>query len=405
MAGKSRTGSIMDLQHLKVVPGFIWSGLTLTAPAGSLHLDGIPNGQAKEMLARLKGAVDTETKRRSDLAADKLLASVAAPLMSWASAHDHALQRERKGRGWLSKEFVESRASGRPSEVAKALDSPAVRQRVSLADDALHDAVKLWDRDFAKFAETANAQHLVSEREDCAAFFNLVEKSPLTHEQIDAVICFDSRVLLVASAGSGKTSTMVAKTGYALHRGYFRPESILLLAFNNAAAAELRDRINAHLGPLGLPSAEVTAKTFHAFDLDVIGQATGQRPSIAPWLESGGEMEVLMRMVDHLKDTDSSFRTRWDMFRIVFGQDLPAFGKEEEGKDSWDRETRREGFWTLNGETVKSRGEIALRPLAGRSGSVQILRDLGAAKGALRVVHRLCLNPRLDSIHKKIQVV
>ena len=38
-------------------------------------------------------------------------------------------------------------------------------------------------------------------------------------EQARAVVCFDNRVQVVASAGSGKTSTMVAKAAYALHRG------------------------------------------------------------------------------------------------------------------------------------------------------------------------------------------
>lgn len=355
---KSRGGSVIELQDLQVAPGIIWAALKLVAPTGSLHLDGIPNGQAKDMLARLKAAVDAETKRRSDLAADKLLTSFAGPLSAWASAHEQSIEHERAGRGWLSKEFIEFQATNRPADLGKLLDMPTIRQRIPHASGSVQQAVMLWDRDFARFAEAANKQHLESERRNCADFFRRVEKSPLTQEQIDAVVCFDSRVRLVASAGSGKTSTMVAKAGYALHRGFFDPESILLLAFNTAAAAELRDRINARLGPLGLAAAQVTAKTFHSFGLDIIGQATGKRPSIAPWLESGGEMEALMDIVDKLKETDTSFRTRWDMFRVVIGQDLPAFGKEEEGKDAWDRETRQEGFWTLNGETVKSRGEL-----------------------------------------------
>jgi DNA helicase-4 len=188
---------------------------------------------------------------------------------------------------------------------------------VRRADQSVQSAVQLWDRDLANFAEAANAKHLQSERVACAEFFERVEKSPLTQEQVDAVVCFDSRVLLVASAGSGKPSTMVAKAGYALRKGYFEPERILLLAFNNAAAAELRARIQARLEPLGLPAVDVTAKTFHSFGLDIIGQATGRRPSIAPWLESGGEMEALMGMVDKLKDADPAFRTAWDMFRVA----------------------------------------------------------------------------------------
>jgi DNA helicase-4 len=353
VAEKSRAGNVLELEKLQLKPGLIWCGLNLDAPTGSLRLDGISNSQAEQLLAHLRGAIHREQ-------AERQLAAAVPALAAWARAHELAVEQERRGRGWLSREFVETQHSRRPQEIAKALDSPTIRERLQHANRAVQEAVQLWDRDFKKFAQSANVHHLQAERTTCAEFFRSVEKSPLTQEQVDAVVCFDSRVLLVASAGSGKTSTMVAKAGYALHKGYFAPETILLLAFNNAAAAELRERIQARLEPLGLPAAAVTAKTFHSFGLDVIGQATGKRPSIAPWLESGGEMDALMGMVDKLKDADATFRTSWDLFRVVFGQDLPAFGKEEEGKDSWDRETRQEGFWTLDGETVKSRGELLI---------------------------------------------
>jgi DNA helicase-4 len=91
--------------------------------------------------------------------------------------------------------------------------------------------------------------------------------------------------------------------------------------------------------------------------LDVIGKATGKKPSIAPWLEHGGDIERLAEMVDSLKDRDIAFRTRWDLFRLVFSRDLPKFGKEEDNHEDWNRETRETGFRTLNGEVVKSHGE------------------------------------------------
>jgi DNA helicase IV len=132
---------------------------------------------------------------------------------------------------------------------------------------------------------------------------------------------------------------------------------MLLLAFNNDAAKELGQRVKDRLLPLGLPAEKVVAKTFHAFGLDVIGQATGRRPSLAPWVENGKDLEHLLQIVDDLKDIDLLFRTQWDLFRVVLGQDLPKFGKEEEAPDAWDKNTKAEGFWTLNNEVVKSRGE------------------------------------------------
>lgn len=353
MANKSRAGPVHELEGLQLQRGLCWAALKMNAPTGLLRLDGISNTEAADLLAHLCAAIRRE-------GALKKLGEAAPSLLAWASSHERDIEQERRSRGWLSKEFVQLQAQRRPVEVSDALASPAVRETVLHAAPEVQSAIQLWDRDCTRFAEASNAQHLVAERVACANFFKNVEKSPLTQEQIDAVVCFDSRVLLVASAGSGKTSTMVAKAGYALHKGFFAPGAILLLAFNNAAAAELRERISARLEPLGLPAASVTAKTFHAFGLDIIGHATGKRPSIAPWIESGGEMEAMMGIVDRLKDTNLVFRTSWDLFRVVFGQDLPEFGKEEEGADSWDRNTRQEGFWTLNGETVRSRGELLI---------------------------------------------
>lgn len=91
--------------------------------------------------------------------------------------------------------------------------------------------------------------------------------------------------MAVAAAGSGKTSTMVAKTGYALHEGLATPEQILLLAFNRATADEVGERIAEQL--LGVPDVAMRSNTFHAFGIEVIAKATGKKPSLAPWVDPG----------------------------------------------------------------------------------------------------------------------
>jgi DNA helicase-4 len=97
----------------------------------------------------------------------------------------------------------------------------------------------------------------------------------------------DDNVQIVAAAGSGKTSTMIAKTGYVLHENIARPDQILLLAFNKSAADELGERIRVRLADF--PGIEaVTARNFHSFGLHVIARATGRKPSLARWLEQPG---------------------------------------------------------------------------------------------------------------------
>lgn len=81
-----------------------------------------------------------------------------------------------------------------------------------------------------------NDGFLVRQRKARKDFFDTVEKNPLTAEQVDACICMDDNVMVVAAAGSGKTSTMVAKAGYVISEGLAQPGEILMLAFNSAAA-------------------------------------------------------------------------------------------------------------------------------------------------------------------------
>ncbi|GAP61282.1 helicase IV [Arthrobacter sp. Hiyo1] len=129
--------------------------------------------------------------------------------------------------------------------------------------------------DLPGWALQRNEAFLDWEKNELADFFRTVEKSPLTEEQTKATVCFDNRVRVIAAAGSGKTSTMVARAGYAIRRGIAQPTEILVLAFNKKAAGELSERFIARLGDDG---ASVASSTFHAFGLRIIGEATGRKP-------------------------------------------------------------------------------------------------------------------------------
>lgn len=347
-------GDLLELDKFQVSLGSLWATIKLSLRGQHIiSLDGIPNKAAKEMLKAVTQAFRSARVALLLSDFDNQIQSV----VKWASKTRGACKAQLASRGWLTQEFKVAQSSSKPGGLKQLLAEPEVVRHLETQSPNIRDAVAIWRRDFHEMADDINARHLSQELHDSRVFFEQVEKSPLTEEQAKAVICFDNRVLLVASAGSGKTSTMVAKAGYALKKGYFEADKILLLAFNTAAAAELRERIKLRLEPLGLPGDKVAAKTFHAFGLDVIGAATGKRPTVAPWLESGQDLDALLELIDDLKDKDVVFRANWDLFRVVLGHDLPKFGKEQESPDSWDRERKVEGFWTLGGEVVKSRGE------------------------------------------------
>lgn len=105
--------------------------------------------------------------------------------------------------------------------------------------------------------------------------FDSVEKQPLTERQRRSVILDERRNLVVAGAGTGKTSVIVAKAGYLIETGKCQPEDILLLAFNTDAAKELADRCRARLG------VQIQASTFHALGNQIVRSVEPVAPTLS----------------------------------------------------------------------------------------------------------------------------
>ena len=77
-------------------------------------------------------------------------------------------------------------------------------------------------------------------------------------------------VLCVAPAGSGKTTTLVARIAWLVDGGA-EPESICAVTFNRRAAEELRERVGGALDPMGSGLADrVRIRTFHALGMEVL---------------------------------------------------------------------------------------------------------------------------------------
>ncbi|WP_409307176.1 DNA helicase IV [Pectobacterium sp. B1J-3] len=108
------------------------------------------------------------------------------------------------------------------------------------------------------------------------AFFQSVETTPLNDAQCMSVINGEDSVLVLAGAGSGKTSVLVARAAWLMHRGEATPDQILLLAFGRKAAEEMNDRIQSRLH-----TEDIQAKTFHALALYIIQQASRKAPTIS----------------------------------------------------------------------------------------------------------------------------
>jgi DNA helicase-2/ATP-dependent DNA helicase PcrA len=94
----------------------------------------------------------------------------------------------------------------------------------------------------------------------------------------------------VAPAGSGKTTTLVARIAWLVATGA-DPSGITAVTFNKRAADEMASRVDSALEPLGLASGAVRVKTFHALGREI--------------LADGGES------VEPLLDREAVLRDMW----------------------------------------------------------------------------------------------
>lgn len=94
----------------------------------------------------------------------------------------------------------------------------------------------------------------------------------LTPDQRAAATAPPGPVLCVAPAGSGKTTTLVARIAWLVDGGA-DPATIGAITFNKRAAEELGDRAEAALAPLGVEPGLVRVRTFHALGREILRDA------------------------------------------------------------------------------------------------------------------------------------
>ena len=127
---------------------------------------------------------------------------------------------------------------------------------------------------FERVIQEKRRLYIEREKGKFSQFFDQVESNPLTSRQRDACVVDDSNNLVLAGAGTGKTSVMVAKAGYLLQSKKVDENEILLLAFGNKAATELDERIAEKLG-----HSNIQSNTFHKLGKSII-QEVEERPVI-----------------------------------------------------------------------------------------------------------------------------
>lgn len=195
-----------------------------------------------------------------------------------------------------------------------------------------------------------NQQFLKEELNNYTKFFDNIENRKLDLQQRTAIITDEDNNIVIAGAGSGKTTTIVGKVNYILDRYDVRPDEILLISFTRKSASELAHRID---------RPGVQARTFHRFGMDVLIDVEQKKPSVfqeeqfAPLikrlfikLQSDPKyMSALAEyFTDHLKEakTQFEFENRGEYIQYIKDQNFRTYKQVLTGRQ------------TLRMEVVKS---------------------------------------------------
>lgn len=173
-----------------------------------------------------------------------------------------------------------------------------------------------------------------------------VEGQKLDFQQMECIVKNPHNQLVIAGAGTGKTTTIIGKIKYLLGNHMVTPNEILVLSYTNAAASEMAERLERET------YTHIAVSTFHKLGLNILTIVNHVKPDIY----SGGNQDYIADVInecmhetsfsnfllEHLlygkAETDQSFKSREDYLQY-----LKANPPE-----------------TIKGEKVKSFGEVMI---------------------------------------------
>ena len=233
------------------------------------------------------------------------------------------------------------------SKVAEVRDS--LPQVVSqLIEHPFFDAGRInpqlqaFSQDFKSFVDPNsdgtikhNAEYVARKKAEYSSVFDTIEKYPLTDEQRTAVVTEEDNILLVAAAGSGKSSTLVAKILYLLKEGHYNAGQIISFAYNKDAQLELTARIDGLFERFNWNANRVPAKTFHGFCMEVLATVHEEKPSIAAVATSGRNQQLnyFNQLIDYLRTSNPNFPGDLLTFYSTFKLPAPRDGEIESLSD------------------------------------------------------------------------
>jgi len=135
----------------------------------------------------------------------------------------------------------------------------------------------------------------------------------LNPEQREAAAHDTGPLLILAGAGSGKTTVLVSRAGRLIDEGIVQPKRLCVLTFTNKAARELKERVSKRLGSRG---EGLWAGTFHSFGLQLLRRFHKQAGLSKEFgVIDGSDAGSIVKEV--LRDFQNADKTAYDANKVL----------------------------------------------------------------------------------------
>ena len=305
--GESHHIDYFDVRGVRIETGLIWDTVTVTTSNLSLHLEGLSAKVAKS----LSQDIETRTKYTiitHVLGREGALSEVETQIKKTLQTNRYISQNDI--RNWVS------HIPDIGQDLAHPYFDPDLLPKKAKSNLDVFLEIRKSDSPVLK---QANEEFIHRAIDEFSHLFQQLEEFPLSEEQMRATVINEDRNLLIAAAGSGKSSTIVAKAIYLVAAGLARPEEILILAFNKDAQVEVEQRLLDLLDVVPEYRTPLKVKTFHSFGYEILAEVEGTRPSISKFSTGGKETQTKLftDLIRHLYENDPGFMAAWKEFLIV----------------------------------------------------------------------------------------
>ena len=203
-------------------------------------------------------------------------------------------------------------------------------------------------KNFIQRIQLHNRRQLTQKIREAYSLIGTLEGRKLDEQQMACIVKDPPSHLVVAGAGTGKTTVILGKVKYLLATGQVRPEEILILSFTNAAASEMRNRLFREM------QEKFYVATFHKLGYDIIRKTDKLTPNIY-------EKDIREFVLDDLRTLvqDRAFQqllAQYFLYNRVQGKSEFEFSNESEYREYLEENPPM----TILEERVKSYGEMTI---------------------------------------------